>query len=137
MANDEKSDVCQEEQNNIMSICPSWALHNLKEKKLSLLKNEAMSNHKYREVMEVGPYNKGRTVADVPLRNWSDGNRHNLRPNTLWADDRYADITQEEITAAKDRVKKRRQANPQPKATVPTYNREFEAPPAQVPLYSV
>lgn len=63
--------------------------------------------------MEVSSYNKGRTVSDVPLKSWEDGSRHNLRPNTLWADDRYADITAEEIKAAKERVNKRRQAYPQ------------------------
>ncbi len=62
--------------------------------------------------MEVATYNKGRTVADVPLRSWRDGNRDVLRPATLWADDRYADITPEEVKAAKERVKRRREANP-------------------------
>lgn len=45
--------------------------------------------------MDVPYYNKGRTVADVPSRRWEDGSREHLRPDTLWADDRYADITQE------------------------------------------
>lgn len=45
--------------------------------------------------MEVPSYNQGRTVADVPLRSWEDGERQNLRPATMWADDRYADITKE------------------------------------------
>lgn len=87
--------MCREEQNNIIAICPQWALHNLREKKLSLLKDEALSNKKYKEVMDVPYYNKGRTVADVPSRRWEDGSREHLRPDTLWADDRYADITQE------------------------------------------
>jgi hypothetical protein len=52
-----------------------------------------MSNKKYREVMEVPEYNKGRTVADVPQKTWEDGTRENIRPGTLWADDRYLDIT--------------------------------------------
>ena len=120
-----------------MAICPSWALNNLKERKLAQLKDEALTNLKYREVMEVPSYNKDRTVADVPLRTWSDGNRHNLRPNTLWADDRYADVTEAEIKAAKERVKKRREANPTAKAQIPVYNREYEVPPRQIPLYSV
>ena len=44
--------------------------------------------------MEVPDYNAGRTAADVPVRDWSYGERTNLRPNSMWADDRYADITQ-------------------------------------------
>jgi hypothetical protein len=62
--------------------------------------------------MEVAYYNKGRTVADVPLRSWEDGNVVNLRGNTMWADDRYADITEDEIKAAQERVKRRREAHP-------------------------
>lgn len=54
-----------------------------------------MANKKYKDVMSIPSYNKDRTVADVPLRSWADGNKHNLRPNTLWADDRYADVTAE------------------------------------------
>ena len=51
--------------------------------------------------MEVPDYNKGRTVADVPARNWTDGERSRLRPNSIWADDRYVDITQKEVDEAK------------------------------------
>jgi hypothetical protein len=96
--------VCKHEQENIIAICPLWALNKLKQKKLAILKDEALSNKRYREVMEVAHYNKGRTVADVPLKSWQDGNRENLRPDTLWADDRYADITADEVKAAKERV---------------------------------
>lgn len=59
---------------------------------LAKLKQEGMNNQKYRKVMEVPTYNKGRTVADVPRRSWIDGSLY--RPPTLWADDRYADITE-------------------------------------------
>ena len=51
-----------------------------------------MNNQKYRKVMEIPSYNQGRTVADVKGRSWFDGSA--LRPSTLWADDRYADITE-------------------------------------------
>jgi hypothetical protein len=79
--------------------------------------------------MDVPYYNKGRTVADVPLRSWVDGTRERLRPDTLYADDRYHDITQEEVVAARERVKKRRQSNPEPRASFPTYDRTYEVPP--------
>jgi len=32
-----------------------------------------------------------------------------LRPNSIWADDRYVDITQKEVNEAKERVKRRDQ----------------------------
>ena len=61
------------------------------------LKLEAQANLKYRRAMEVPDYNQGRTVADIPLKRWSDGERSSLRPNSIWADDRYVDITQKEV----------------------------------------
>ena len=78
-----------------MSICPAFALDSLREKKLATLKAEGLDNQKYREAMKVSAYNKGRTVADVPLRDFNFSRKENLRPSTLWADDRYADITDE------------------------------------------
>jgi hypothetical protein len=65
------------------------------------LKLEAQANRKLSKAMEVSDYNKGKTVADVPNRTWEDGERSKLRPNSMWADDRYADITQKEIEEAK------------------------------------
>ena len=44
--------------------------------------------------MEVPSYNKGRTVADATNKTFFYGTRAILRPNTLWADDRYADVTE-------------------------------------------
>jgi len=111
-------------------------LNNLKEKKLGLIKLEAINNKRYREAIAVSSYNQGRTVADVPLRRWEDGSREHLRPNTLWADDRYVDITSDEVKAAKVRVEERRRVNPTPnRAELPHYDRTFEVPPQQIPLY--
>lgn len=39
--------------------------------------------------MEVSDYNKGKTPKDVSTKTWIHGTRHYLRPDTLWADDRY------------------------------------------------
>lgn len=98
---------CQQEQNDIMSICPNWALDELKEKKKFLLKVTAIKNMKYAEAMQVSPYNKGRDVSDVESKTWVHGTRKFLRPDTLWADERYSLITQEEINEAKARVRER------------------------------
>ena len=70
-------------------------------------KLEAQANNNYRKAMSVPEYNKGRTIADIPNREWSDGERSKLRPNSIWADDRYVDITQKEIDEAKERIRKR------------------------------
>ena len=60
--------------------------------------------------MEVAGYNQGRTVANVPKKTWVDGTASNLRPDSMWIDDRYVDITQAEIDQAKQRVQARNQA---------------------------
>jgi hypothetical protein len=56
------------------------------------MKLVAQNNKLYHEVMTVPEYNQGRTVADVPLRNFLDGHRSKLRPDSMWADERYIDI---------------------------------------------
>lgn len=43
--------------------------------------------------MEISEYNKGRTVADISNKNWTHGTREYLRPDTMWADERYVDIS--------------------------------------------
>ena len=43
--------------------------------------------------MEVSSYNSGRTTADVSDKNWVHGIRHHLRPDTMYPDERYANIT--------------------------------------------
>ena len=73
----------------------------MKDNNLLKLKLEAQANSRYRQAMEVADYNKGRTVADVPKRSWADGERSKVRPSSMWADDRYADITQKEVDEAK------------------------------------
>ncbi len=64
--------------------------------------------------MKVSPYNEGRTVADISNWTYEHGTRHHLRPNTLWADERYVDVTQEEIDAAKQRYAARLKSEGKP-----------------------
>ena len=51
--------------------------------------------------MEVPSYNQGRSVSNVPRRTWADGTANHLRPDSMWIDDRYVDITQAEVDQAK------------------------------------
>ena len=110
VANDDTKDKCAHEGQDILAICPPWALDKMKDNQRLRLKLEAQANHKYRKAMEVSEYNQGRTVADIPAKSWTDGERSNLRPNSIWADDRYVDITQKEVDDAKERVKRRNTA---------------------------
>ena len=73
----------------------------------------------------MSPYNKvfnklsqGRTVKDVPAKTWADGHRDKLRPDTIWADERYTNITQAEVNEAKKRVTARDAAQGRVKETV-------------------
>lgn len=54
--------------------------------------------------MEISDYNKNRSVVDVPQKTWLHGTRKYLRPDTMYADERYAKITQKEINEAKKRI---------------------------------
>ena len=101
IANDDNKDKCASEGKDILAICPPWALDKMKDNNNLKLKLEAQSNERLRRAMEVPEYNRGRTIADVPHKNWSDGERSKLRPNSMWADDRYADVSQQEIDEAK------------------------------------
>ena len=101
IANDDDKAKCSSEGKDILAVCPPWALDKMKDNNTFKLKHEAQSNIKYREAMRVPTYNQGRTVADIPSRTWSDGERSKLRPNSMWPDDRYVDITQKEIDEAK------------------------------------
>ena len=49
-------------------------------------------------------------MANVPRKSWFDGTADKLRSDSMWIDDRYVDISQAEIDQAKERVKKRNEA---------------------------
>lgn len=48
--------------------------------------------------MQVSDYNKDKTVKDIDgAKKKIHGNRAYLRPDSIWADDRYINVTYEEI----------------------------------------
>ena len=103
-------DKCQEEAQNVLDICTTFALDGLRKKKINNLKFEAIDNEQYKAAMTVGPYNVGRTVANISTKTHIDGTADKLRPDTMWADDRYVDINQKEINEAKARIAQRKAA---------------------------
>jgi hypothetical protein len=58
--------------------------------------------------MTIPKYNEGRTVADVSSKTWIHGTKKHLRPDSMWADDRYANVTLEEVEEAKVRYNARK-----------------------------
>jgi len=109
--------TCKNQEKEILEICPAWSLDELKEKHRFNMKVSAINALQYRRAMEVSDYNKGRTIKDISDKTWIDGTREHLRPDTLWADERYSKITQAEINEAKKRIEERKQ-KAAPKETV-------------------
>jgi len=98
---------CSGESRDILKICPTWALDELKDKQRFLAKVAAVNQIQYNDALQVSDYNKGRSLKDVSDKTWIDGTKERLRPDTLWADERYSKITQAEINEAKKRVEER------------------------------
>lgn len=138
IANEDEKSKCQHEANEILAICPAFALRSMTENQKLKLKLEAQSNLKYKSVMVVPEYNQGRSIAELPRRSAEYGERTNLRPDSIWADNRYSNVTQQEIDEAKERVKKRNLAKgykPDTSVHIPQYDRTYEAPSTKIPMY--
>ena len=105
------AEKCKSEEDYFLSVCPDFALDIMKLGKIEQAKARMIQRREYMQAMEISSYNKGRNVAQVDGRKrWKDGEHPNLRSDSMWIDDRYADVTQEEIDAAKLRVQKRAHA---------------------------
>lgn len=105
------SGKCDKEENEFLSICPNFAIEEYRKTKVFQEKAKYIQRQEYFEAMEVSSYNKGRSVAQVDgSKRWIDGTSARLRPDSMWIDERYADVTQEEIDAAKKRVAARQAA---------------------------
>ena len=97
---------CQTEENNFLEICPNFALRTYRENKIFNEKAKIIQRKEYKEAMKVEDYNKGRTVGDVSKNSsYSMGMASNLRPDSMWVDDRYRNVTQEDINKAKEKLK--------------------------------
>lgn len=70
-----------------MEVCPEHVLEGLREKRKWYLRAQAIDNQTYRRAMRVSEYNKGRSVSDLDIKDWSYG--MNLRTESTWEDDRY------------------------------------------------
>jgi hypothetical protein len=72
-----------------MEVCPTHSLEAMKESKKWYLRAKAIDNQTYRRAMAVSDYNKGRSVSELKLKDWSYGTSKNMRPDSYWVDDRY------------------------------------------------
>jgi hypothetical protein len=70
-----------------MEVCPDHVLEALREKRKWFLRAQAIDNETYKRAMTVSDYNKGRSVSDLVIKDWSYGAK--LRTESTWEDDRY------------------------------------------------
>ena len=83
-------------------MCPQFALDTLRELKLRQKDNQLTQIQDYKFAMSVSSYNKKRSIVDIDdSKRWIHGTRKFLRPDTFWADDRYVDVSLDEIDSAR------------------------------------
>lgn len=85
-------DECLNEKISIMEVCPEHVLEGLREKRKWFLRAEAIDNQTYKRAMTVSDFNKGKSVSDLEIKDWSFGMAKNLRTESTWQDDRYDPI---------------------------------------------
>lgn len=67
-----------------MEICPIHVLEGLRERRKWWLRAETIDNQTYKRAMSVGDYNKGKSVSDLVIKDWTFGAPHKLRTNSTW-----------------------------------------------------
>lgn len=72
-----------------MEVCPDHILEALREKRKWMLRAQVIDNETYKRAMVVGDYNKGKSVSDLTIRDWTYGSPQNMRTDSTWNDDRY------------------------------------------------
>ena len=75
---------CMSEKISIMEVCPDHVLEGLRERRKWNLRAEAIDNETYKRAMTIGPYNEGRSVSDLRIKDWSFGSVKNLRGEGTW-----------------------------------------------------
>jgi len=101
---------CSAEGDWVMGVCPNWALAEIRNEKRFKQKVLLIQKAEYDDAMAVSSYNEGRTMADISNRSHIHGTRQYLRPDTLWADERYVNVNRDEIDEAKKRYVARQKA---------------------------
>jgi hypothetical protein len=75
---------CDNEKISIMEVCPDHVLEGLREKRKWFLRAEAIDNQTYKRAMTVSDFNRGKSVSDLEIKDWSFGHPHNLRSESTW-----------------------------------------------------
>lgn len=100
---------CQKETDNFLEQCPNFALRVYRKNKMFNEKAKQIQREEYKQAMKIGEYNRNRTMQDVSRNvSYTDGMAKNLRPDSMWVDDRYSNITQKDIDRVKAKLAKKR-----------------------------
>lgn len=100
---------CQQETDDFLEQCPNFALRVYRKNKQFNEKVKQIQRAEYQRAMKIGDYNRNRTMRDVSRNSsYDDGMAKNLRPDSMWVDERYSNITQQDIDAVKARLAKKR-----------------------------
>lgn len=95
---------CGAEEREFLAVCPNFALNELRQSKIFKQKARIVQRKDYHKALEVSDYNQGRSMKDFDDRKrWVDGTASRLRPDSIWADERYINVTEEDVTEAKKR----------------------------------
>jgi hypothetical protein len=104
MFNGEKGN-CTKQENDFLEQCPNFALRTYRGNKMFNEKAKIIQREEYKSAMKVSDYNKGRSMRDVSKNSSYDmGMASNLRPDSMWADDRYINVTQEDVNKARAKL---------------------------------
>ena len=71
---------CLNEKISVMEVCPDHVLEGFRERKKWYLRAKSIDNQTYRRAMTISDYNKGRSVSDLKLKDWSYGSSSKMRP---------------------------------------------------------
>lgn len=82
-------EACLNQKISIMEVCPDHILEALREKRKWMLRAQAIDNETYKRAMTIGDYNKGKSVSDLTIKDWTYGSAKNMRSDSTWEDDRY------------------------------------------------
>lgn len=86
---EKEGEKCYDQKISVMEVCPTHVLEDLRERKKWYLRAKAIDNQTYRRAMSVSDYNKGRSVSELKLKDWTYGTSDRMRPDSYWFDDRY------------------------------------------------
>lgn len=84
---------CEKEGNDLVLTCPNFALDMMRKQKIKNMIARSIQTNEMKSALSVPSYNEGRSIKDVDgSKTKIHGTRKYLRPDTMWADERYVNV---------------------------------------------